>query len=247
MDDGAGLAEEGGDRGGEEVLAVAEPDDERRLVPDADEQVGLVVVDGDDREVALELRVDAAQRLREIAVVLLLEQVDDHLGVGLGGERVAALGQLLPQLDVVLDDPVEHDREPVGLAAGERMRVPLGHAAVRRPARVAEPVVRVGAVRAGRLDEVAEVADGADVVERVVLAQRDPGGVVAAVLEPAQSLEQKRLRLARPDVSDDSAHVRSFPRWAGKRSQETRRARPQTRSQRRERISRARVSPGRRF
>ena len=103
-----------------------------------------------------------------------------------------------------------------GLAAGERVGVLLGHAAVRRPARVAEPVARVGAVGAGRLDEVAEVADGAHVVERVVLAQRDPGGVVAAVFEPAQSFEQKRLCVARPDVSDDSAHVCSFPRWARK-------------------------------
>ena len=56
---------------------------------DADEEVGVVVVDGDDREVALELRVDALDGLGEIAVVLLLEQVDDDLGVGLGGERVA--------------------------------------------------------------------------------------------------------------------------------------------------------------
>ena len=88
----------------------------------------------------------------------------------------------------------------------------LGHGAVCRPARVPEPVVRVGAVGSGRLHQVAEVADGAHVVERVVLAQRDPRGVVAAVLEPAQPFEQKRLRVARPDVSDDSAHVRSFPR-----------------------------------
>ncbi len=43
----------------EEVLALAETDDERRLVPDADEQVWLIVVDGDDREMALELRIDA--------------------------------------------------------------------------------------------------------------------------------------------------------------------------------------------
>ena len=99
---------------GEEVLAVAEPDDERRLMSDADEQVGLVVVDRDDREVPFELRVDAAERLREIAVVLLLEQVDDDLGVGLGRERVTALGQLRPQLAVVLDDPVEDDREAAG-------------------------------------------------------------------------------------------------------------------------------------
>ena len=142
--------------------------------------------------------------------------MDDDLGVGLGRERVTALGQLRPQLQVVLDDPVEDDREAAGLAAGERVRVLLGHGAVRRPARMAEPVMRVGAVRAGCLDQVAEVADRAHVVERVVLAQRDPGGVVAAVFEPAQSFEQKRLCLARPDVSDDSAHVRSFPRWARK-------------------------------
>ena len=216
VDDGAGLAEEGGDRGGEEVLTVSEPYDERCLVAHAGEQVGLVVMDGDDREVPFELRIDAAERPREVAVVLLLEQVDDRLGVGLGGERVAALGQLLAQLDVVLDDPVEDDGQAAGLAACERMGVPLGDAAVRRPARVAEPVTRMGAVRACRLHQVAEVADGADVVERVVLAQRDPGGVVASVFEPAQAFEQKRLRVARPDVSDDSAHVCSFPRWARK-------------------------------
>ena len=94
MDDGARLAEEGGDRRGEEVLPVAQPDDERRLVADADEQVGMVVVDRDDREVALEPRIDARERLREVAVVLLLEQVDDDFGVGLGRERVAGGDQL---------------------------------------------------------------------------------------------------------------------------------------------------------
>ena len=86
--------------------------------------------------------------------------------------------------------------EAAGVATGERVRVLLGHCAVRRPACVAEPVMRVGAVRARRLHQVGEIADGTHVVERVVLAQRDPCGVVAAVLEPAQSFEQKRLCLA---------------------------------------------------
>ncbi len=203
---GPGLAEEGGDRGGEEVFALAEPDDERGLMPDADEHVGLVVVDGDDREVALELRVHADERLHEIALVRFLEEVNHDLGVRLGRERVAALGELLAQVDIVLDDPVEDDRQPVGLAAGERVRVLLGHGAVRRPARVAEPVMRVGGVGIGCLDEVPEGADGPHVVERVLLAQRDPGRVVAPVLEPAQSLQEQRLRVARSDVSDDSAH-----------------------------------------
>ena len=67
----------------------------------ADEHVRLVMVDGDDREVTLELRVDARERLRKIAVVRLLEEMDDDLGVGLGGERVTALGELLAQVEKV--------------------------------------------------------------------------------------------------------------------------------------------------
>ena len=49
--------------GGEEHLAVADADDERALVARADEQVGMVVVDDDEREVAFELGVRGAHRL----------------------------------------------------------------------------------------------------------------------------------------------------------------------------------------
>ena len=90
----ARLAEERGDVRGEEVLALAEPDDERRLAANADEQVGMIVVDHDDREVAFEQRIDARERRGEIAVVLALEQVHDDLGVGLGAERVTLGDQL---------------------------------------------------------------------------------------------------------------------------------------------------------
>ena len=207
MDDRARLVEERGDRRGEEVLPLAEADDERRLVADADEQVGMVVVDRDDREVALEQRIDAREGLREIAVVLLFEEMDDDFGVGLGGESVAAAGQLLAQLHVVLDDPVEDDREAGGVAADERVRVALGDAAVRRPARVAEAVMRVRAVRAGRGDEARRGCRRRERIELAVLAQRDPGGVVAPVLEALQAVEEKRLRLTRSDVSDDPAHA----------------------------------------
>src|SRR5207253_9086729 len=104
-------AEECGDVGGEEVLPFAEPDDERRLTADAHEQVGMIVMDRDDREVALEQRVDARDRLREITVVLALEHVHDYLGVGLGRERVSVLEQMRLELAVILDDSVEDDRD----------------------------------------------------------------------------------------------------------------------------------------
>src|SRR5215207_2791125 len=88
------------------------------------------------------------------------------------------------------------------------MCVRLGDAAVRRPPRVPEAVRCGGAVGACRDLEVLQVADGADVVEPALLAQRDPGRVVAAVLEALEPLEEERLALPRPDISDDSAHLK---------------------------------------
>ena len=71
------------------------------------------------------------------------------------------------------------------------------------------------AVRPRRVLQVLEVADRADVVEPVVLEERDAGRVVAAVLEPLEALEQERLALPAADVSDDSAHLKPpFPTLA---------------------------------
>ena len=78
------LAQEGGGVRGEEHLALADPDDERRLVARCDEHVGVVVVDDDEGEVALELVERAPDGLGEVAVVMALDQVDDGLRVGLG-------------------------------------------------------------------------------------------------------------------------------------------------------------------
>ena len=88
------------------------------------------------------------------------------------------------------------------------MRVLGRDAAVGRPARVAEPRRGGRGAVAGRELQVLEVADGARVLEPVVLEQGDPGRVVAAVLEALEAVEQQVLALTRPYVSDDSAHWR---------------------------------------
>ena len=115
----------------------------------------------DEGEVALELRVRRLDGGGEITGVGALDQVDDDLRVGLGAERCALGDQGLPQLAVVLDDPVQHDRELVVVAAGERVRVLVRNRAVGRPARVAEPGRRRRAVRAGGRLQLLEVADRA--------------------------------------------------------------------------------------
>ena len=94
--DAARLRQERGQVRGQEVLAVAETDHHRRLAADADEPVGLVVVDDHEREMALKPVVDGPHGLEQIAVVDGLEQVRDDLRVGLGREDVAARLELAP-------------------------------------------------------------------------------------------------------------------------------------------------------
>jgi hypothetical protein len=85
------------------------------------------------------------------------------------------------------------------------MRILLRDAAVRRPARVAEARGRGRGVPARRGLQVLEIPDRARVVELVALQQRDPGRVVAAVLEALEAVEEELLALTETDVSDDPA------------------------------------------
>ena len=101
------MLQERGDGRGDELLALAAPDDQRALLARADEHLGLVEAHRDERVVALELGVGGAHGLAEVVLVELGDQVGDHLGVGLGAEHAAAGGEALLQRHVVLDDPVD--------------------------------------------------------------------------------------------------------------------------------------------
>src|ERR671922_1341626 len=124
---------------------------------------------------------------------------------------MALLDERPLQLAEVFDDPVQDDGQLAVLAAGQRVRVLLAHAAVGGPARMAEPGVRDGAVRLGGLLQLLEIADGANVVESVTLEEGEARRVVAAVLQALESLDEERLARSRPDVSDDSAHPELLP------------------------------------
>src|SRR6185312_2574565 len=202
----ARLAQERGDRGSEKHLPVTYADHERALPARADEQAGMVIVDHHKGVVTFELAKGSPNRLGQIALIVVLDQMDDHLGVRFGAEAMARSYEELLQLAIVLDDAVEDDGEATVLATRQRMRVQLVHRTMRRPARVPETVIRDRPVRACGVLQELEIANRTHVLEAAVLAKRDPGGVVPAVLEPLQALKEKLLRRSITDVSDDSAH-----------------------------------------
>jgi hypothetical protein len=58
--------------------------------------------------------------------------------------------------------------------------------------------------------EVPELALGASPREPPVLERRDAGGIVAAVFEPLQGVDDRTRNGARPENADDSTHRKSL-------------------------------------
>ena len=181
-----------GDVGGDEELAVAEPDDHRRAVADGDDRLGIVGGDQHQREQALDARQRPAHRRRQpIVASLLLDQMRDDFGVGLGEELVARRLQLPLELEVVLDDAVVDD-DHAFLAVAMRMRVLFGRPPVGRPARVTDPEFALNRIAREHVAQVLELAGAAANLQLTVADERDTRRVVAAIFEAMQTVHQTR-------------------------------------------------------
>jgi hypothetical protein len=219
--------------GGEKVLVRsrdgADAEHERRALPRADHAVRLVAAEHGDRIGTAQPRQRALDGLEEIAVVAMIHEMGDDLGVGLGDEGVALGLQLGAQLVVVLDDAVVHDADAPGggdarglagivdgaLAAARRhvravrevrMRVVHDRCTVRRPARVRDAGAAFEMVGGDVGGELGDARRAAGAAQLAVLMERDAARVVAPVFEPAQALDQHRDDVSRADGGDDSAH-----------------------------------------
>ncbi len=139
---------------------------------------------------------------------LLLDQMGEHLGVGVGREQVAAVAEPGRQLAPVLDDPVVDDGHPAA-AVEVGVGVLLGRVTVGGPAGVADPGRHPGG---GVLDDLAEVLERAGPrgragpVEVAAVVEGDAGRVVSPVLEPLQAVEQEIEDAVVTRGSDDAAH-----------------------------------------
>ena len=204
--DVARVAQDGGDVGRDEELAVAEADDDRRTVADGDDLFRIVGRNQHEREQPAHQQQRAADRVLEAVVFhLALDQVRDDFRVGFGDELVALALQLLLQVEVVLDDAVVDDDDLAG-AVAVRMGVFFGRPAVRRPARVADAVVADSGCRVDDVFEVRELAGAAPQFDAAVAHDGDARRVVAAIFEPPQAVDEHRHDFLRSDVADDSAH-----------------------------------------
>ena len=193
----------------DEILAVAYADHQRAALARHDDLVGIAAVDHRDGISADDLVARLAHRFEEHAARVgtdVVDQLDDHLRIGLAAERVAVLFERLLDHRIVLDRPVVYDGQIARLrSVGMGVRV-VGFA-VRRPARVSDADRAAAVFRLGEMFQRRDLSFGLTVVEFSFV--RNHGyarRVVTPIFQPVKSFDQYGISLLAPDISDDTAH-----------------------------------------
>ncbi len=141
---------------------------------------------------------------------LVCDQVRQDLGVRLGTKGVTPGFQLPSQFLVIFDDAVVNDRDPArGIGMG--MRVDVRRLAVRGPAGVpyAGGAGKRGVVKLAF--KVAQPADALPDVQTSVFKRGDPGGIVTAVFETLEPLDQHGHRVPTSHISNNATHQKEPP------------------------------------
>ena len=124
------------------------------------------------------------------------------LGVGLGDKFKAERRKRAPELLIIFDDSVVNDGQ---MPADVGMAVGLGRLTVRGPPRM--PDTRAAGKSLCRAAESLHPADAPANLHPAAVQQRDPGRIVAAVLQQREALEQNAASRLAADISDNPAHV----------------------------------------
>ena len=200
---------------GEEVLSIADADDERRAASRADHHVRLFGANDSDAVSADDFAQRIADGLGErvrlsflfgTLVVMLADKMRQNFRVRAGVKRVTGFDEALLELIVVLDHAVVDDGDLAGLIE-MRMGVFIAGRAVSRPASVADADVagcgvRLNFTRDAFINLALLLADD----QGGVIQNRHARAVVAAIFEATQCFQQNGRGRFFPEVSDDAAH-----------------------------------------
>ncbi len=185
----------------------AEADDDRRSHSRGDNFLRIARGESDERVGAGHYLYGFENRLFEGASFEnFSSEMGDDFGIRFGDELVAFFDELILQVEIVFDDSVVDD-DDFARAIAVRVGIFLGGTAVRGPAGVADAVDAFERGDADGLFQVAQLSGGAANFELAVVADDgDARGVIAAIFEAAQAVENERYDALRPDIADNAAH-----------------------------------------
>ena len=139
--------------------------------------------------------------------IMPVDQVGNHLGIGLRLEGIAGRSELVTSGFMVFDDAVMHQ---CNQAAGNvRVGIGLGHASVGSPTGMANAQASAQSFGPGGSFHFGHTADPAYPADAVPGKDGQPRGIVAAVFQPLEAVDQQRHDVLAGNRPDNSTHWQS--------------------------------------
>lgn len=196
IDGFAGVGDHRADIAGEEVLAFAEAEDEWAAAAGTEEDSGDGGMNEGDAVGARDTPEGAAEGLDESgfggghasAFEFASDQFGENFGVGLGGEDAVFGFEFLAEFLVVFNDAIVDECKLAGLVE-MGVGIGFGDCAVCGPAGVADAEGAREGVSSEEFCKAVDASDAFASVKEAVIPDGHAGGVVAAVFQPAQSIQ----------------------------------------------------------
>ncbi|MNQ83516.1 hypothetical protein D3C85_985990 [compost metagenome] len=193
--------------GGEEVLTQAQANHQRAATASRNQTIRLQSTDHRQTVSTVQLFDGGLKSNSQVDQFfeLVIEQVSDHFGIGVGGEHVTQCLELFAQGFVVFDDAVVHH----GQIAGEvRVSVAFTGCAVGCPTGVGNPQATCQRLSFQSLLQFADLARTTHTLKRVVVGKyRNTSAVIAPVFKALEALEQNGGDVTFRNRADNSTHA----------------------------------------
>src|SRR5438067_6357036 len=129
-----------------------------------------------------------------------------HFSIGVGSELVTAFAlQLFAQRRIIFDHAVVHKRDFSALVK-VRMRVFVGHFSMSSPARVADAVLPRGRFFGHQFGKVRDPSGTLARLDLLPVYDGNTRGIVTAIFEPPQPVQEYGGSFCAADISDNSTH-----------------------------------------
>ena len=188
------------------VFALAPADDQRAFPLDCKNSVRVIPEQHGQRIAAAHLGKRLPQCTQRVTRIAAVDQLYQHFGVRLTLEGIAFCGQALLEQAVIFNDAVVHNAHTRG-----RMRVAVHIAglAMGSPAGVADAAEALcQLLRRQLFPQGGEPSFAFYHADAAVQRKRHTGGVVPAILQLFQTIQQHVLRTALTDITNNAAHTK---------------------------------------
>ena len=202
----AGIFQQRRDIRRNKVFRFAPAHDERALPLDREQGIREIPEQDSQRIAAPYHGQSSAQGFEGLPLITAVDELDQDLGVGLALKGIALGHEPLLQHTIVLDDAVVDDAHP---GRGMRVAVHIAGLPVGRPPGVADAAAAPGqGLHRQPLAQLRQTALALDHPDAALQSQGHTGGIIAAVLQLFQTIQQNILCIPFSNITNNATHTK---------------------------------------